>query len=258
MTPEDAVAAGAMALFGEKYGDEVRVVAMGAATATSRLFASSCAAAPMSAAPAISAPSAWSSEGAVAAGVRRIEAVTGEAARVAMPPSATRCWPTPPRRLKVTPAELPARLAALVEERRRLEREVADLRRKLATAGGGGAAPEVKEIGGVKFAGRIVDDVPARELKPMADAMKQQLGSGVVALVGRRRGQAVGLHRRHRGPDRAVRRRGAGARRGAEAVGGKGGGGRPGHGAGGRAGCGPRRPGAGSGRGGTRRLTGGA
>ncbi|WP_343717430.1 DHHA1 domain-containing protein, partial [Inquilinus sp.] len=120
-----------------------------------------------------------------------------------------------------------ARLAALVEERRRLEREVSDLRRKLATAGtGGGSGPEVKEIAGVKFTGRILDDLPARELKPMADALKQQLGSGIVALVGRAEGKlsvCIGVTDDLTGRFDAV----ALVRAAAEAAGGKGGGGRP-------------------------------
>ena len=223
MTPEDAIAAGAMALFGEKYGDTVRVVGMG--QDGNRVYSMElCGGTHVSRTGDIGA-FRLVSEGAVAAGIRRIEAVTGEGA-VAYAAHRDALLAEAAGALKVTPEELPARLAALVEERRRLEREVSDLRRKLATAGSGGAAPEVKEIGGVKFTGRIVDDLPARELKPMADALKKQLGSGVIALVARAEGKlsvCVGVTEDLTGRFDAV----ALVRAAAEAAGGKGGGGRP-------------------------------
>jgi alanyl-tRNA synthetase len=89
--------------------------------------------------------------------------------------------------LKASPAEVPERVSALIEDRKRLERQVSDLTRKLAT---GGSAAEVEEIGGVKLAARNVGDVPARELKGLAEAIGQQLGSGVVALVSTAEGKA--------------------------------------------------------------------
>uniref|UniRef100_UPI0037842505 alanine--tRNA ligase n=1 Tax=Inquilinus sp. TaxID=1932117 RepID=UPI0037842505 len=224
MTPEDAIAAGAMALFGEKYGDTVRVVGMG--QDGNKVYSQElCGGTHVGRTGDIGA-FRLVSEGAVAAGIRRIEAVTGEAA-VAYAAHRDTLLADAASALKVTPDELPARLAALVEERRRLEREVSDLRRKLATAGsGGGAGPEVKEIAGIKFSGRILDDLPARELKPMADALKQQLGSGVVALVGRAEGKlsvCIGVTEDLTGRFDAV----ALVRAAAEAAGGKGGGGRP-------------------------------
>ncbi|MGL4963933.1 MAG: alanine--tRNA ligase [Inquilinus sp.] len=223
MTPEDAIAAGAMALFGEKYGDTVRVVGMG--QDGNRVYSQElCGGTHVGRTGDIGAFKLVS-EGAVAAGIRRIEAVTGEGA-VSYAAHRDTLLADAASALKVTPDELPARLAALVEERRRLEREVSDLRRKLATAGSGGAAPEVKDIGGVKFTGRIVDDLPARELKPMADALKQQLGSGIVALVGRAEGKlsvCIGVTEDLTGRFDAV----ALVRAAAEAAGGKGGGGRP-------------------------------
>ncbi|WP_343718282.1 alanine--tRNA ligase, partial [Inquilinus sp.] len=154
MTPEDAIAAGAMALFGEKYGDTVRVVGMG--QDGNRVYSQElCGGTHVSRTGDIGA-FRLVSEGAVAAGIRRIEAVTGEGA-VAYAAHRDALLADAAGALKVTPEELPARLAALVEERRRLEREVSDLRRKLATAGtGGGSGPEVKEIAGVKFTGRIL------------------------------------------------------------------------------------------------------
>ncbi|MBW8728696.1 MAG: alanine--tRNA ligase, partial [Inquilinus limosus] len=223
MTPEDAIAAGAMALFGEKYGDTVRVVGMG--QDGNKVYSQELCGGTHVGRTGDIGVFRLVSEGAVAAGIRRIEAVTGEAA-VSYAAHRDTLLADAASALKVTPDELPARLAALVEERRRLEREVADLRRKLATAGSGGAGPEIKEIAGIKFSGRILDDLPARELKPMADALKQQLGSGVVALVGRAEGKlsvCIGVTEDLTGRFDAV----ALVRAAAEAAGGKGGGGRP-------------------------------
>ncbi|HMG49803.1 MAG TPA: alanine--tRNA ligase [Inquilinus sp.] len=223
MTPEDAIAAGAMALFGEKYGDTVRVVGMG--QDGNKVYSQELCGGTHVGRTGDIGGFRLVSEGAVAAGIRRIEAVTGEGA-VAHAAHRDALLIDAAAALKVTPEELPVRLAALVEERRRLEREVSDLRRKLATAGSGGVAPEVKDIGGVKFTGRIIDDLPARELKPMADALKQQIGSGVIALVGRAEGKlsvCIGVTADLTGRFDAV----ALVRAAAEAAGGKGGGGRP-------------------------------
>jgi alanyl-tRNA synthetase len=127
--------------------------------------------------------------------------------------------------LPATPAELPARIAGLVDERKRLERELAELRRQLASGGGQGRAA-AKEIAGVRFAGRIVDNVPGRELKGLADDLKKEVGSGIVAIVSREGGKAsvvVGT------TDDLASRYGAVTlvKAAAAALGGKGGGGRP-------------------------------
>jgi alanyl-tRNA synthetase len=185
MDPEAAVGAGAMALFGEKYGDEVRVVAMGLdddaysielcggthvrRTGDVGLFK-------------------IVSEGGLAAGVRRLEAVTGAAAQahVAEEESVLR---EAASLLKAAPSDLPGRIAALLDERRRLERELADTRRALAT-GGGGSAAMVRTVAGIKFSPRVVDGVPAKDLKGLADDLKKQVGSGVVALVSTAEGKA--------------------------------------------------------------------
>jgi alanyl-tRNA synthetase len=221
MTPEAAVAEGAMALFGEKYGDEVRVVSMGTGDG---------------------AKSAWSielcggthvrrtgdiglfrivGETGVSAGVRRVEAVTGAAAEALMAENDRRLLDVAAS-LKASPAEVPDRVAALIEERRRLERQVSDLQRKLAT---GGSAAEVEDIGGIKLAARNVGDVPARELKSLAEAVLGQLGAGVAALVSTAEGKAslvvavsAELATRFSAVDLV--------RAGSAAVGGKGGGGR--------------------------------
>jgi alanyl-tRNA synthetase len=129
--------------------------------------------------------------------------------------------------LKVPPADLPGRVEALVEERRRLEREAAELRRKLAMGGNGGSGggDAVKQVGGVRFAARTLEGVPAKELRGTADAIKKELGSGVVALVSVNDGKAavvVGVTADLVGKVDAVEL----VRRGVTAVGGAGGGGR--------------------------------
>jgi alanyl-tRNA synthetase len=222
MTPEAAVELGAMALFGEKYGDEVRVVAMGEGEGNK---------------------AAWSielcggthvrrtgdiglfritGETGVSAGVRRIEAVTGEAAMAVLAETDRRLSEAAVA-LRASVAEVPERVAALVEDRKRLERQVAELQRKLATGGGGA---EVEDVGGVRLAARNLGDVPPRDLKGLADAIQQQLGSGVVALVSSAEGKAsivVGVS-----PDLTSRFSAVELVRAASAaVGGKGGGGRP-------------------------------
>jgi alanyl-tRNA synthetase len=230
MTPDDAVGHGALALFGEKYGDEVRVVSMGEA------------------APGEDASKPYSTElcggthvrrtgdigllkivgeSAVAAGVRRIEALTGEAA-LAHLAQQEELLGQAAAELKAAPAELPARVAQLIEERKRLERELADARRKLATGGGAGAAaqPGARQVAGIAYLARALGDVPAKELKSMADELKAKLGSGVVALAASAEGKAsivVGV------TDDLTRRVSAVdlVRAGAAALGGKGGGGRP-------------------------------
>ena len=183
MTPDAAIAAGAMALFGEKYGDEVRVVAMGdqaesysvelcggthvRRTGDIGLFK-------------------LIGESAVAAGVRRVEAVVGASAERWVLDQ-TQLLAALSQRMKASAAELPGRIDALLDERRRLERDVSELRRKQAT---GGASSTNKQVGGVTFAGRQLDGVPAKDLKAMADDIKKQIGSGVVALVSAADGKA--------------------------------------------------------------------
>ena len=187
MDSDFAVKAGAMALFGEKYGDEVRVVSMGtiAGTELNPFSVELCGGTHVSRTGDIGLFKI-TGESAVAAGVRRIEAVTGAAAE-AWVANEERMLKDAAGALRVPPAELLARIAALVEDRRKSEREVAELRKKLVMGGQGGGGVAVvqtsKNVNGVTYTGRLLDDVPAKDLKSMADAMKKQLGSGVVALV---------------------------------------------------------------------------
>ena len=227
MDTESAIKAGAMALFGEKYGDEVRVVAMGSAVATAdHPFSVELCGGTHARRTGDIGLFKIVGESAVAAGVRRIEAVTGAAAE-AWVADQDRILRDAAAVLKAAPADLPSRITALVEDRRKMEREIADLRKKLATGGAGaGAVPEVETVNGVKFIGRVLDGVPGKDLKGIADEMKAGLGSGIVALVGVDDGKAsvVVAVTADLIPARSAVEL---VKAGSAALGGKGGGGRP-------------------------------
>jgi alanyl-tRNA synthetase len=229
MSSDEAVAHGALALFGEKYGDEVRVVSMGeplAGEEQGRFYSTELCGGTHVRRTGDIGLFKIVSESAVAAGVRRIEALTGEAALQHIN-AEEQLLNQAAAELKAAPSELPARVASLLEERKRLERELADVRRQLATSGGGGAAePAVRQVAGIAYIARSLGDVPAKELKGMADELKQKMGSGVVALAANGDGKASlvvavtdDLSKRVSAVDLV--------RVGAAAVGGKGGGGRP-------------------------------
>jgi alanyl-tRNA synthetase len=187
MAIEDARASGARALFGEKYGDEVRVVAMGETEGGNTLGWSVelCGGTHVRRTGDIGLIFGLTDSG-VAAGVRRLEAVTGRAARNAANHSAKLAKEVAAE-MKAPLDEMPARLAALLDERRKLERELSDARRKLAMGGGAaanGAAGTVRMVGDVKLMARAVEGIDIKDLKSLADEGKKQLGSGVVALVG--------------------------------------------------------------------------
>jgi alanyl-tRNA synthetase len=194
MSVDDARAEGAMALFGEKYGDEVRVVSMGIAThgekANRPYSIELCGGTHVSATGDIGLVRIIS-DSPVAAGVRRIEALTGEAARRYLDEQERRLKQAAAI-LKIAPADVPTRVEALVEERRRLERELAEARRKLAMGGSAATAegPTAEKVGDVSFLGRAVTGVAPKDLKSLADEGKKQLGSGVVVLVGEADGKA--------------------------------------------------------------------
>ncbi len=187
MAVDDAIEAGAMALFGEKYGDEVRVVSMGTATqgdkAGKTYSLELCGGTHVRQTGDIGLVRIVS-EGAVAAGVRRMEALTGEAARLYLEEQDERVKAIASA-LKTTPSEALDRVNSLLDERRKLEKELTEARKKLALSGGSSKADnETKTINGVQFMGRSVTGVAPKDLKPLADEGKKALGSGIVAFIG--------------------------------------------------------------------------
>jgi alanyl-tRNA synthetase len=224
MTPDDAIAAGAMALFGEKYGDEVRVLSMGKGDAHS-YSVELCGGTHVRALGDIALLKIVG-ESAVSSGVRRIEALTGEAARLWLTERDDKLRQTAAA-LKTTPEDVPARIAALVEQSRKLERELAEAKKALALGGGGAvqaAGPE--KVGSINFIGQVIDGLDPKELRGIVDQNKASLGSGVsavLAVVDGRASIAVGVTDDLVGSISAVDL----VRAGVEALGGKGGGGRP-------------------------------
>jgi alanyl-tRNA synthetase len=167
-------------------------------------------------------------ETAVASGVRRIEALTGNAARAYLAAQDEKVREAA-ELLKVGPDEMIARLAAVIDERRKFERQLADAKRELALGGGGAGdtAAAVREIGGVKLLARIVQNVAAKDLRGLVDDSKHQLGSGIVVIISvgeeNKASLVVGVTDDLSTTNSAVDL----VRIGAEALGGKGGGGRP-------------------------------
>ena len=224
MTPDEAIAEGAMALFGEKYGDEVRVVSMGRREDGGTYSLELCGGTHVRALGEIGLFKVVG-ESAVSSGVRRIEALTGEAAR--------RWFAARDEKLreaaavlKAAPDEVPARVAALVEERRRLERELAEAKKALALGGGAGAAPGPETVNGVAFLGQVVEGLDPKGLRGAVDEMKARLGSGVALIVAVNEGRAsvaVGVTEDLTATHNAVTL----LKSAVAALGGQGGGGRP-------------------------------
>jgi alanyl-tRNA synthetase len=189
MTPDEAISAGAMALFGEKYGDEVRVLSMGRDT-DADYSVELCGGTHVRALGDIQLLKIIS-ESAVSAGVRRIEALTGEAARKWLSDRELKLREAAAT-LKSAPDEVPARIASLVEERKRLERELADAKKQLAMGGGASKADSraPEQVNGYKFLGQVVEGVDPKGLRAAVDEMKKRLGSGICALVAVNEGRA--------------------------------------------------------------------
>jgi alanyl-tRNA synthetase len=224
MPTDKAIEAGAEALFGEKYGDEVRVLTMGE-EGQKPFSVELCGGTHVRRLGDIGLFTIMA-ESAVASGVRRIEALTSEGARQYLGGQAELAREAAGV-LKTAIAELPQRVAQLAEERKKLERELADAKRALALAGPAKSDAEApREIAGVKTVTRVLEGIPAKELKSLADEAKARLGSGIVALVAVAEGKAslvVGVTDDLTSRISAVDL----VRAGAEALGGKGGGGRP-------------------------------
>ena len=226
MAVDDAITSGARALFGEKYGDEVRVVSMGTDEGNGAPYSVElCGGTHVKRTGDIGLISVVS-EGAVASGVRRIEALTADVARRHLN-GASAALQAAAAALKVATPDVEARIGTLVEERRKLERDLADARKKLAMGGTVDSADPVRAIGDVRLLARRVEGIEIKDLKGLVDEGKKQLGSGVVAIVGvtedGKAGIVVGVTADLAGRFDAV----ALVRRGAEVLGGKGGGGRP-------------------------------
>lgn len=224
MSVDEAIASGARALFGEKYGDEVRVVTMGTHEGGKAFSVELCGGTHALRTGDIGMISVVG-ESAVASGVRRLEAMTGAAARRQLNEDSRRLHGLASL-LKVPAGEAEARLAALIEERRKLDRELTEARKKLAMGGGGAAEDPVREIGGTKLLARAVTGVEMKDLKSLADEAKARIGSGVVAIIGvaedGKAGVVVGVT-----PDMTERFDAVALVRAAsEQLGGKGGGGR--------------------------------
>ena len=229
MAVDDAIASGARALFGEKYGDEVRVVAMGEGTGNTMGWSVElCGGTHVRRTGDIGLVSLVGESG-VAAGVRRIEALTGKSARKTANKQ-LQVVKAAAAELKVPLEEMPARIGTLLDERKKLERDLSEAKKKLAMGGGekaDGDAADVRQVNGVKLLARAVSGIELKDLRSLADEGKRQVGSGVVAIVATaadgKAGIVVGV------TDDLTKRFNAVelVKKGAEALGGKGGGGRP-------------------------------
>ncbi len=229
MSPDEAQKEGARALFGEKYGDEVRVVSLGHrpdgedGPAGSIYSLELCGGTHVRRAGDIGA-FVVTSEGASASGIRRIEALTGAEAYDYLT-SRDRQLGDAASALKVRAEDVPARVRALMDERRDLERQLAQARKQLAM-GGGGSDNAIRDIKGVKLFARVAEGISLKELRGLVDEGKAQVGSGIVAIAGvsedGKAGIAVGVTDDLTAQFNAVDL----VRVGSMAMGGKGGGGR--------------------------------
>lgn len=223
MTPDDAVAAGALALFGEKYGDEVRVLTMGK-TDDSHYSLELCGGTHVNALGDI-ALFTIVSEGAVASGIRRIEALTGEAARLWLVGRETQLKNVAAM-LKAAPDEVGVRIETLISERKRMEKELSEAKNALALSGGSGPKAEAEQIGDVTFMGQVIAGIEPKALRGLADEQMNAIGTGIVAIIAANENSntvvvavSPALHGTVTAPDLV--------RAATEAMGAQGGGGRP-------------------------------
>lgn len=229
MGVDDAVASGARALFGEKYGDEVRVVSMGVwpegEQAGKTFSIELCGGTHVGRTGEIGLVTVLSDSG-VAAGVRRIEALTGAAARAYLNEQDKRVHDVAGL-LKTQPGDIVSRVEALIDDRRKLERELSEAKKKLAMGGAGSGEAGIETIGDMKLMARVVEGISAKDLKALVDEGKKQVGSGVVVLIAvsedGKGGVVAGVTADLVARVNAVEL----VKVAAEAMGGKGGGGRP-------------------------------
>ncbi|MBR7619077.1 alanine--tRNA ligase [Phenylobacterium sp. 20VBR1] len=192
MAPEEAIEAGAMALFGEKYGDSVRVLALGKALEGDGDYSVELCGGTHVARTGDIALFKIVSETGVAAGIRRIEALTGESARRYLNDQAAVAKALADQ-FKTPVAEVLARVDALDAQRRKLEKDLADAKRQLAMGGGGsgGEATAIEDIAGTKFMARVMDGVGGKDLRPIVEEYRKQVPDGVIAMVGVADGKAA-------------------------------------------------------------------
>ncbi|WBY16026.1 alanine--tRNA ligase [Erythrobacteraceae bacterium WH01K] len=225
MSPDDAVEAGALALFGEKYGDEVRVLSMGRKGSGDLNYSVElCGGTHVNATGDIQLLRIVS-ESAVSSGVRRVEALTGDAARLWLV-ERENALKEAASALRTNPEDVAGRVAALLDERKTLEKELADARKQLALGGGGASGPQQETIGDVAFSGQVIEGLNPKDLRGLLDEAKQRMGSGIAAICAVNDGKAAfavavtdDLVASHSAVDLV--------KAGVEALGGKGGGGRP-------------------------------
>ncbi len=194
MTPDDARAMGAQALFGEKYGDEVRVVSMGRAPtgkgADKQTYSIELCGGTHVARTGDIGAFVLLGDSASSAGVRRIEALTGEEAMRHLANQSARLSEVAAE-LKAQPEDVPARVKSLLDDRKALQNEVAQLRRELAMSGGGQTGPEAREVNGVKLIAQVLSGVTGKDLPALIDEMKGRVGSGAVLLIADTGGKAA-------------------------------------------------------------------
>ncbi|MBU1348132.1 MAG: alanine--tRNA ligase [Alphaproteobacteria bacterium] len=190
MAPDAAIEAGAVALFGEKYGDEVRVLTLGRSLVDDKPYSVELCGGTHVARTGDIALFKITGETGIAAGIRRVEALTGEAARQYLLAQAG-VAKSLAQSFKVQPLDVPARVEALTVERKALEKQVAELKKQLALGGGGAAQTAPEEINGIKLIARVLDGVDGKGLRGVAEDFRKQVGSGVVALIGVVEGKAA-------------------------------------------------------------------
>lgn len=230
MTPDEARELGAQALFGEKYGDEVRVVSMGTQSGSGKGREKNTYSLELCGGTHVTRTGdigmfVTLGDSASSAGVRRIEALTGQAAFDHLSAQDQRLADAA-LKLRAQSADVPERVQALLDERKALQNEIASLRREIAMGGGGGADTEIRDVAGTKLIAQALDGVSGKELPALIDAHKDKIGSGVVILIALNDGKAavaVGVTEDLSGARSAVDI----VKVAVQALGGKGGGGKP-------------------------------